>query len=708
MFRTSFKILGFTFLLIILSCSFKEPVLPSWLLPVNIPLSEETFNLGKEFAKDSTIIPQGPDSLLFISIEGDLDPSSLDDLYLEPQSDTGSIGLESIKLDSLQDLRTEFLSLRELLPGLSALIGNTVTIPDTTLLSITGSVKSAQYERIHVISGSVRLKFFNNLPFPIGPNSSNPIGLSLTLLNDTLNQDMIVDITIPDTIFTGEIGEGSDQIPQGGMWIYPKMRVDFDLPTSTPTQVFVTDSLLDSSGFWIEIDFENFEADEVIAELQRQVFSEVSRFSLEDENQLREGVIDRGAVHIDFQNEFNIDSRVVFTIPNIRTTQNLAFTDSIQITAGGSQTYEVAVDGFRVINYDNPNEIIDSVTVDFTVTTKHNSQFVHISNMDSIAFFIQTDSIYMQSFAGIFALDTLDVSEFSEDSIADYGDFNQGVYFQDAEISLNLLSELQIENLSLDLNVIGYHTDENGDTTATAPINISQTVTSNGSPGSPDEIPISISGPEVVNFLNILPTSLSGSGTIIIDGEAEIFQNSQILGSYLFSTPLRLEVIGLAPIEGVVTTFIENGDDKQYNGVTDTLDQEVRDLGEDLEGGELQLDIINHTPLQVSVRMLVSGDLSRSDSVFYELPLVDSLEFEKSGIVLAADVNPTTGFVNVPRTSTVTFELDKQEIQLFTSPPFKVGYEVKIFDSQGVIALRSIDFVKALGLAKIMVKVEDE
>jgi hypothetical protein len=262
--------------------------------------------------------------------------------------------------------------------------------------------------------------------------------------------------------------------------------------------------------------------------------------------------------------------------------------------------------------------------------------------------------------------------------------------------------------LSLNLNVIGYHTDENGDTTATAPLNISQTVSSNGSPGSPDEIPISISGPDVVNFLNILPTSLSGSGTIIIDGEAEIFQNSQILGNYVFSTPLRLEVIGLDPIEGDVTTFIEDGDETQYSGITDTLDQDVRDLGEDLENGELQLDIINHTPLQVSVRMLVSSNLSRSDSAFYDLPLVDSLEFEKSVIVLAADVNPITGFVNAPKTNTVKFELDKNEIQLFTSPPFKVGYEVKIFDSQGVVALRSIDFVKALGLAKIMVKVEDE
>jgi len=699
-------------LVIIVNCSLKEPVLPSWFLPVNIPLSEETFKLS-EFVNDSTIIAQGQDSLITISLEGDLEPTGLMDLSLEPQSDSGAIGLESIKLDSLKDLSSGFTSLRELMPWLQPFVGNEVTIPETSLVSLSFTIESDDYESIHAISGLVTFKFFNNLPFPIGPNSSDANGISLTLSNDTLNQQMIIDIAIPDTIYPGETGIGSSQIPPGGIWIYSKLRVDYDLPVSEPTTVNVTNELLDNAGFQIEVDFKNFEADEAFARIQDQVFSNKVKFELENENRLREGVVDRGAVHIDFINEFNVDSKILFALPNIRTPQNTPFTDSIQIQANGSRGYDVALDNFSVINPDNPNAYIDSIDVDLTVFANSPSELVHITNMDSIAFIIQTDSIFLESFNGFFSLDTLKISEFSEDSIADYGDFGQGVFFQNAELSLNLMSELLIENLLLQLKITGYHSNEDGMITDSASLNIVQAVNSNGSPGNPDNIIISETGPEVANFLNILPTSISGSGTIFINGNAVIFQNSQIVGSYLFSTPLRLEVIGLAPIEGEVTTFIEKGAAAPNDtSLTDTLDNDIKDLGDDLQSGELQLDLINHTPLAVSVLMLVTSDLSRPDnSAFYDtlnFPINDSFGFVKSATIQAADKDSQTGFVTNPRTSTVLLKLTRDQLLMLTQPPFKVGYAVKVQDSNGVVALRSTDYVSVRGLAKLIVKIKDE
>lgn len=699
-------------LVIIVNCSLKEPVLPSWFLPVNIPLSEETFKLS-EFVNDSTIIAQGQDSLITISLEGDLEPTGLMDLSLEPQSDSGAIGLESIKLDSLKDLSSGFTSLRELMPWLQPFVGNEVTIPETSLVSLSFTIESDDYESIHAISGLVTFKFFNNLPFPIGPNSSDANGISLTLSNDTLNQQMIIDIAIPDTIYPGETGIGSSQIPPGGIWIYSKLRVDYDLPVSEPTTVNVTNELLDNAGFQIEVDFKNFEADEAFARIQDQVFSNKVKFELENENRLREGVVDRGAVHIDFINEFNVDSKILFALPNIRTPQNTPFTDSIQIQANGSRGYDVALDNFSVINPDNPNAYIDSIDVDLTVFANSPSELVHITNMDSIAFIIQTDSIFLESFNGFFSLDTLKISEFSEDSIADYGDFGQGVFFQNAELSLNLMSELLIENLLLQLKITGYHSNEDGMITDSASLNIVQAVNSNGSPGNPDNIIISETGPEVANFLNILPTSISGSGTIFINGNAVIFQNSQIVGSYLFSTPLRLEVIGLAPIEGEVTTFIEKGAAAPNDtSLTDTLDNDIKDLGDDLQSGELQLDLINHTPLAVSVLMLVTSDLSRPDnSAFYDtlnFPINDAFGFVKSATIQAADKDSQTGFVTNPRTSTVLLKLTRDQLLMLTQPPFKVGYAVKVQDSNGVVALRSTDYVSVRGLAKLIVKIKDE
>lgn len=706
-------VLSSLLLLIIGNCSLKEPVLPSWFLPANIPLSEETFKLS-EFVNDSTIIAQGQDSLITISIEGDLEPTGLVDLSLEPQSDSGAIGLKSIKLDSIKDLSSGFTSLRQLMPWLQPFVGNTVTIPETSLVSLSFPIESDDFESIHAISGSVTFRFFNNLPFPIGPNSSDANGLSLTLSNDTLMHEMIIDIAIPDTIYPGETGIGSSEIPPNGISIYPKLRVDYDLPVAKDTTLLITDELLDNAGFQIEVDFKNFEADEAFARIQDQVFSNKVKFELENENRLREGVIDQGAVHIDFINEFNVDSKVVFALPNIRTPQNTPFTDSIQIQANGSEGYDVALNNFSVINPDNPNAYIDSVEVDLTVFANSSSEFVHITNMDSISFYVQTDSIFLQSFEGIFALDTLEVTEFREDSIADYGEFGQGVYFQDAEVSLNLISELLIENLTYELNVTGYHANDNGFITDSAFLHISQTVSSNGSPESPDSsITISAGGPEVANFLNILPTSIKGFGTVFLDGNAEISQSSEISGTYLFSTPLRFEISDLDPIEGEVTTFILKGANAPNDtSLTDTLDSDIEDLGDDLQSGELQLDLINHTPLAVSVIMLVTNDLSRPEnSAFYDtlnFPINDGLGFVESATIQAADKNPQTGFVTTPRTSTAAFQLTRDELLMITQPPFKVGYAVKVLDSNGVVALRSTDYISVKGLAKIIVKIEDE
>jgi hypothetical protein len=703
MIKNGFKILALTFLVIASSCSLKEPVLPSWFLPISIPLSDETFKL-KEIVNGSTIIAQGQDSLLFISIEGDFDPTAISDLYVEPQSDTTALDIGLIELDSLKDLRTGFISLGDLdsIFNLGLTVGDTVIVPATSLLSLFELVESDDFKRIHVVSGSVTLRLTNNLPFPIGPN------MALELWNDSLNTP-VIDITIPDTISPGEIGEGSGQIPSGGIWIYAKLRVDFDLPIAQTTPVFIPDStFLDSTGFQIEIDFENFEADTVLARLQKQHFSDQSKHEIEDENKIRQAKVDRGAVHIDFISNLNVDSKIIFTLPNI-TDQGVPYTDSIEVQSNGTLSKDFIVDGFEVSNPSNPGEYIDSLDLDFTVFTNHSTNFAYVTSSDSISVFVQTDTFFLASFSGFLAADTLDVSEFDENNIADYGDINGGILFRDQDVALeiSLTSEVMIENLFLDFVVVGYHENDSGVITDSATLNFSQMVNSNGSPGNPDIIVFSVTN-GVADFLNILPTSLSGIGRVSIQGEAEIFENSKVSGGYLFETPLRLQITGLDPIVGPVTTFIEEGDKTPYEGITDTLSSDVRDRGNDFQNGELQLDLTNNTPLQVRIRMRVSSDLSRPDSAFFATPINDSLEFEKSTIIPAGDIDPLTGFVSLPRMSNVSFELPRNQIKMLTSPPYKVGYELTIFDSQGVVALRSTDFVKALGLAKIVVKVEDE
>jgi hypothetical protein len=692
------KTLSIIVLSIVISCTFKEPVLPSWLLPLNIPLSQETFKLS-EFVNDSTIVAQGQDSLLFISIEGDLDSTGLsrDHLSIASQQRTETILLDSLELDSLNVINTDTIKVADLL-DLTPLIGQTVTVPDTIIdmPDIVG-LRSSDFRRLHVLKGLIRLKIKNTLPFPIGPD------IGFTVKNDTVNNEQIAQVIIPDTVFPGQQGEGSDQVGNGGIDIYSPLGLEFQLQIAKETSFLVTQELLDTAGFWIELSLENIRADEATVKLRKQKFNDKISITYEDENRLRTAEIDSGTIQLHLINYLPVGCNVNYTIPDIRT-EAQPLTGSLTLLP--AQVLEEGIDlkNLSIENADNPGEFIDTIIVDIAGTTLPTNGFVTITSRDSILVEAQTSRIILKSFKGFFALDTLEVPEFSEDSIADYGDFSKGVFFQNAELELNITSEVSIENLFLEFDVLGYHADENGIMTDSASLSISQTVNSTGSPGDPDNIILSISGDSVTNFLNILPTSIKGMGRITLEGEASITQNSKVWAGYLFSTPLRLIVSNLPPIEGTITTFIGKGDNTPYEGATAPLDSNIVDLSDELESGNLELDIVNHTPSEVEVRMLVSGDLSRPDSAFYNSSLNDSLEFEKSALVSAAAINMISGFVTTPQTSTVSFDLTKDQLQILTKPPFRVGYEVKLSDSPGVIALRSIDFVRATGVAKIIVR----
>ncbi|RMG27221.1 MAG: hypothetical protein D6732_20395, partial [Methanobacteriota archaeon] len=117
-------------------CDLKDPILPSWQILVRIPFTVEKFAIGDSLLKSSTItLQQGdPDSILYIAIDGDLDAKELtpEDLAIEPEEVSETVTLDTLELNP-NPLQTSFISLRSLLPELSNFIGQTITIPETTV-----------------------------------------------------------------------------------------------------------------------------------------------------------------------------------------------------------------------------------------------------------------------------------------------------------------------------------------------------------------------------------------------------------------------------------------------------------------------------------------------------------------------------------------------------------------------------------------------
>lgn len=684
--------------MLLAGCSFNEPVLPTWMVPLNIPLSGEIFKL-REIVNDSTLIVQGPDSLIFISVKGELDSTSLsrEDLSIPPSDETGAIKLGLLKFDSFNIPRTEIKNLRTLIPDLSALVGQTVVIPAQTLLDLNEVVESDEFKRVHAKSGSVTLRLFNNLPFPIGPNSSTPEGIQISVQNDSLN-DPILELNFDEVIDTGELAEVSDQVDPDGQWIYSRLRLNYNLPVAEPTVVFVTDSLLDSTGFWLEVNLENFEADSAVAIVDDQRISDILRLKFDNENRIKRGEIDKGRVQLEFINNLDLNGKIKFTLPNIRTPFDEPFSDSLEVPEHGTSDYEIILDHFTVINPNNPEDFIDSLLVNFELDLSSSQNFVSLTNNDSINVHIVSDSIYLQSFVGYFSLDTLTIPTIEENNIADYEDIPTGIFLQNAQVDVSLWSEILVENLLMNVKITGYQEDENGARTDSALMEITRTFTSHGYPGNPDLLNITIEGPEVANFINILPTSVKATGTLLLEGNAELDRTSNLFGDYNFTTPLRIEIVDLNPIRSKIDTVGHND-----------LDDDAIDLTNDfIEKGILFLTVSNHTALEANVEIYVSKDSSHTkDSFFDSTNYNPSIEFVKSHYIYAAPTDPITGFVTHPLESEVNLPLSNQEILILINPPYMIGFRLKITDSPGIISFRSTDYIKVFGSARLSVKIED-
>jgi hypothetical protein len=698
MLKKILKFTGSVILLLLASCSFNEPVLPTWMVPLNIPLSGEVFKL-REIVNDSTLIVNGPDSLIFISVDGELDSTGLsrEDLSIPPSNETGAIKLGLLKFDSFNVPRTEIKNLRALLPGLSGLVGQTIIIPEQTLLDLNEVVESDEFKRVHAKSGTVTLRLFNNLPFPIGPNNSTPEGIQISVQNDSLN-DTILQLNFDEVIDTDELAEVSDQIDPEGQWIYSRLRLNYNLPVAEPTVVFVTDSLLDSTGFWLEVDLENFEADTAVAIIDDQRITDILRLKFDNENKIKRGEIDKGRVQLEFINNLDLTGKIKFTLPNIRTPLDEPFSDSLEVPENGSSNYDIILDHFTVVNPNNPDEFIDSLLVDFELDLSSSQNFVTLTNNDSINVHIVSDSIYLKSFVGYFSLDTLTIPTIEENNIADYEDIPTGIFLQNAQVDVSLLSEILVENLMMNVKITGYHEDENGVRTDSAHMEITRTFTSHGYPGNPDLLNLTIEGPEVANFINILPTSVKANGTLLLEGNAELDRTSQLFGDYNFTTPLRIKIVDLNPIRSKIDTIDVND-----------LDNDAIDLTNDyIENGTLFLTVSNHTPLEANVEIYVSKDSTHTkDSFFDSTDYNPEYEFVKSHYIFAAPTDPISGFVNNPLESEVNLPLSNQEISILTNPPYMIGFRLKVTDSPGVISFRSTDYIKVFGSAKLSVKVED-
>ena len=686
--------------LFISGCAFEEPVLPEWTVSVNVPLENETFILGEEIVNDSTIITQGGDSSIYISINGDLEAMEIDisDFDLPSTTINQSFVVGAIQLENLDALRSPVVTLGELLPSLeeAVVLADTVpiTFPDTTLQPEAQQLNSQQFRALHVVDGQIAIGFENNLPLAVGPNSSHPGGMEVALY-DSLNTRIAV-FNFTEVINPGESDVRVSSFGDSDTWIYTPLRIEYLLPFAEETTVEMTEQMLDETGVTISVSLTSLEVDDAIALIDPQEFDRDVAFKLNTDDQLSEAVIERGRVHMVFTNTTELAAAIDFTLPEFQDAQSNPFSSSVTLPGGSTTELDFNLAAWQIRSA-NVGQYVDSIRVEYSARTLAAGSMVQLSADDSIVVDIEIDPLTLQSFSGLMAEESFAIDPVQEDDLINYEDIPDNIKLSDVNLELTIANEVNIEDLFVNFYITGYHEDDNGVVTDSATLNVTNERINPGSSVNPGVTVISLSGDNVADFLNILPNSIRTWGDVRASGEASMSGSRQITSSYAFSTPLKFRIDGDASIRGDVEVLTE-----------EDIDEDLQDAAEEnIEAGQLRVYLDNHVPIGGTVRLIVSADPSNTD--IFDLENANSdLGFVKEISVQAAPADPGTGFVTEGLQNSIDLTLTKEEIRLFQNPPLQFGYEL-VVDGTGtnVVAIRSTDYVRIGGVATITVLIKE-
>jgi len=682
-----------------IACDLKEPVLPTYRLNASVPFAIEKFILGEEITTNEnvTIEALGPDSILSVAINGDIEDRTItpNDFSIASFDTSGNFTLGDLRLDSLGTLQLASVSLGEIWPELSIFVGQTITIPDTTISGLSALVQSETFQSITFLSGTARVRLVNNLPFTIGPNNSSN-GLEATVRSENNPNSDQVQVLFDMPVPSGQTSEVIEDI--SGKTLEVPLRALYNFPIVGPFQLTITEDLLNNSGIELEIEIENVQASEVLARLESQSLDDTISVGYDDETRLREALINRGRFFLNFSSFLPLDANVDYIIPALRDSQGQPFRENLFIDANGSQNREVVLDGFSVVNPENPGQLIDSLQVILIGQTLAASNLVSVTNRDSIAIVVSSDSLFFDSFSGFIGENTLEFDPFGEGDLVDYEDLAEGgIELAAAELILSIRTDAFIQNLTADLDIRGYHTDENGNATDSARVEVlNQSINAGNGTGGIGETEIMLSGPEITQFINILPDSILVSGEVRGSGEASVAVGNVFEASYRFETPIRARINGLAAFESEVDSI-----------TSEDINDEVQDAArDDIEDAFLTLRVQNRTPISGTLDLVVTADPTEQN--LYDGVADTSLAIIRQIALDKAPVDPQTGFATEVFANTLDFRLNKREIQLLGNPPLRYGYRVKLDDTGGFVTLRYSDFVTAFGSVGLEVLIREQ
>ncbi len=655
-----------------------------------IPLGTERFTFEDEVTDSSSVITRG--DTLCIDIQGQFDPRTIteNDLSIPGRDTTIQIEIGGISLDSIRTQCGDSIILHDIMPELECYLGNPVTVPETTLTSYPLTLESEDFQRAVIDRCDIKICVYNNLPLTLGPNSLSPEGMEINIYDSTGTH--ITGLYIPEEIPPGGCGCRVKSIVPGESWIRTPLQLEYSLPVSEDTTFVLTEETLYNSGCVMEVTLLNLDIKEIVGKISPQAITRNMSIAIPGRDRIIRGTIHSGYLDIDFYNQLPLGAELDITMPDLRPEESTPTCEFVTLVPSGHTTVERDLRENIITNSVSPGSPLDSLLIEIEAETGESDGFVHIRESDNISVEVHIREIEFSSLEGYLATHSLGIGPYEEKDVVDYQGLSGGLNFRHGQLMITFHNEFDIETMELDLEMTGYHREDGGS------VSDSVTIEENNFRLSSGGDTLLLSGGEVVDLLNILPTDIVCSGLLEYSGYSSVSSGEGVECSYFLTTPFEIEILDTAPIRFDPDTLRE-GD----------LDETLRDAaGNDIKSAALRARITNHSPVGGELMLMVSADLSRTDPFDTTGYSTNRLEFIKSVRMEPAPADPATGLVEDAVISETGFPLSEDELRVFKTAPLVTVFKLTLEETGGRVILCGSDYIEFSGEVEMEILIKGE
>lgn len=635
-----------------------SPVMPTWDVTATFPLGTRVYTLADLVAKDTSLLKTGTSNQITFSKTATLTPARVGDrVKLSPRDTSVGMKLGAFGITSPDQRRVINI------PWLPQ--GQTVPVPDTTIVLDDIRSKLDAFEYITLKSGTISLRLDNNLP--VAMEVTTPI-----LLTDPLGNVFATFVFSPSSIPPFSSRTASDDLTAKSFTSdYKLTGLTFHTPGSrTPVQIPYGDL------FVATISTQNLKARQaVLAEIpaQRLNNNDTTRLPVDDSTLVKEAYLQGGSLRFNLQNRIPLSLTFSFRIVELERRWGgsyIPYEDSVHLPANGSGSLLIDLAGTRVVSQNGDLirrlNVMGSVSIASTV-----GQPVTVSDTDRVSITVTPASpIVVDSAVGVVKPMWVDV------------DSKVGVHLWQGLRKFNGQLNLPAAHLRLTtLSSVGFPADayvKLGARTASGD-SVFIVVPTSQRRLMPGQDGVEFDPAEVGRFLSRLapqfPDSLRLYGRVLVNppdvyvptlaGVGTIGSRSSVGGSVSVSVPLNLGISN-----GVVRDTLVIGDTLNNGRKGFMIDQSTINQ---YNAGKVFIELESGLPAELAVSVSFLG---ASRAHLMTLPQTGQ------PIRLAAARVDGSGNVVGTSTSVVALDLSKQEIANY-NPSEYLAYNIGLNTSSG-------------------------